>query len=126
MWEDHILPGVPPEPKTLEDVKRRWKRAVAGATVEADIEITETIRTLQAAKAAEAEAKEVRKNCEVQLKAFMGKAEALLVNGEIRATWKNQKRTAVNTKRLKAENFDVWREFAETTELRRFLLKEGK
>ena len=81
----HVLPRVPPAPKTVGDVLHSFK-ADLGTIAEADDTTHAVVERLRELKPTIAEIKQL----EERVKVFMGPAATLTREGEILATWKDQ------------------------------------
>ena len=133
-WREHVEAGVPPPPRSLEDIRKLWPRddgseAVASPEVEAAIQRLRQIREeSKRLREAEQEAKAV-------VQEAMGTAAVLVApDGRRLATWKASRDTTVTDWRAVAEALKaavpeaVWEQaVAEHTETRpgarRFLVK---
>lgn len=62
---------------------------------------------------------------ENKIKAGIGEAEKCII-GKYEAVWKKQNRCSFDTKRLKAERPEIYKEFLKETSIRTFKIKEAK
>lgn len=60
---------------------------------------------------------------ENKIKAMMGESEIVFFDDKPMATWKNQQDNRIDTKRLKAEKPDIYRQYCNSKTIRKFLLK---
>lgn len=123
-WHDHVLARVPPEPITLNDAARLFKRD-NGGSVEASEEVFLAWDELREARAKAKALEDEIKALETRIKAYMGEAAELTYKGSVLATWKNTKDTArFDTNAFKAAYPETYAEFCKTTPgSRRFLMK---
>ena len=63
-----------------------------------------------------------KKTIEQKLKLYMGDAE-IAENDHFRVSWKNSRTERLDTKALKQEQPEIYRQYAKTMESRRFLVK---
>ena len=123
-WREHIERRVPPEPRTVGDCSILYRQD-SGTTVQGTPDTLLHWRELLAcrarAKAAEADA-EVH---EIAIKAFMGDAAVLEIDGQVAATWKSDKQGRIDTAALKRAHPDIAAQFTKAPS-RRFLPKEAK
>jgi putative phage-type endonuclease len=116
-WNDHILPLAPPEPKTLDDLKRLFPRDV-GTSIEADgsaLEAYNRLRELKAqAKPLEAEIEAA----ETAVKLILRDASALTLDGKSLLTWKAQSANRFDQKAFAASYPELFEQFKTTTEMR--------
>lgn len=120
-----VQEGQPPEPETLEDVKRRWPVSKS-VCVEATNEVAALSKMLRMTKE---QIKQLEATCderEAALKQHLAEADTLTYQGKTLATWKSAKgRKSFDTKAFAAAHPDLYAEFTRESEgSRRFLLKE--
>lgn len=110
-WNNHVLAGVPPKPRTQEDAAKLYPKA-NGLEVRANDTILEKVCVLQDLKAREKTLAEEIKELQLYIKNYMQDGELLVgEEGHCYATWKNTAgRTSVDTKKLKAEYSDIYQE----------------
>ena len=117
---------VPPEPRTLADIAKRWPRD-NGRAVVADQLVADAVQALR-------EAKQTLKAAEADVDALEAGVKKILQDGAVLlgpdgrqlATWKNQTARRLDQARLKAERPDVAAEFTTQTESRVFRLASQK
>ncbi len=110
-WNNHVLAGVPPKPRTQEDAAKLYPKA-NGLEVRANDTILEKVCVLQDLKAHEKTISEEIKGLQLCIKDYMQENEVLVgEEGECYATWKNSAgRTSVDTKKLKAKYSDIYQQ----------------
>jgi len=123
-WREHVEPRIPPDPRTIEDVRLRWPRHEPGKTVVAPPDVVIAAEQLAALrseiKALEARADELL--CVIQK--TMGDAEELLAeDGRVLATWKTVTSRRLDMKALKSAHPEIVSQFEQEATSRRFLLK---
>lgn len=124
-WNDYVLAGVPPDPDGSDSAARvlrdRWQ-----ASVDDSVEIEGSLWTWYQ-HAADAAAKwEAKKAKAAQMiQAEMHDHGTATVDGEKVATWKVGTRTAVDVKRLKAEQPEMAKKYSNTTHTRTFRPSAG-
>jgi hypothetical protein len=126
-WDQHIVAGVPPAAKGLDDVRLIFPEASPEHIVEADDALyaqCEHYRILQASiSELEAQAEQVK----TELLSAMGKADTLRFRGQTLATWKQSRPSQrLDLDALKAAHPALVAGFNRTVPgSRRFLLKAG-
>ncbi len=124
-WDHHIVAGVPPAARGLEDVRLIYPEPSPEHCLEADVSLHEQLehyRSLQAnISELEAQAEQVK----TAILAAMGKAETLRYRGRVLATWKQSRASQrVDLEALQAAHPDLVAGFKRTVPgSRRFLLK---
>lgn len=110
-WNNHVLAGVPPKPRTQEDAAKLYPKA-NGLEVRADDIVLTKVQVLQDLKVREKTLAEEIKELQLYIKNYMQDGELLVgEEGQCYATWKNSAgRTSVDTKKLKAEYSDIYQE----------------
>lgn len=121
-WANHLAPGIPPPPRTIEDVQRMYLKPSL-ETRQADMAQLEHIAALHMAMDAKSAAEERITELQFQLMHSMGHVEALVDSrGRPLVTWKNSQWSGLNETRLKAERPDIHQQFYESRPMRRFLV----
>lgn len=121
-WNDHILPMIPPEPKTVADISAMFTKD-SGLAVEATSEIVDVLNRLRDAKAIVKEHTAIAEELEERVKLFMRDAAVLTVGSNPMATWKTQSTSRFDQTAFKAANPELFEQFKKTTESRVFRLK---
>lgn len=123
-WREHVEKRVPPEPKTVDDCRILYRKD-SGATVQGTPDILLHWHELLACRARVKEAEADLEVHELAIKAFMGDAAVLEIDGQIAATWKTDKEGRIDTTALKRAYPDIAAQFTKAPS-RRFLPKEAK
>ena len=124
-WNNHVLAGVPPKPRTQEDAAKLYPKA-NGLEVRADDIVLTKVQVLQDLKAREKTLAEEIKELQLYIKNYMQDGELLVgEEGRCYATWKNSKgRASLDTNKLKSEYSDIYQEcLKESGSYRVFTLK---
>jgi putative phage-type endonuclease len=125
-WFEHVLARVPPQPKTVDDVKLLFPQEEHDKSLEATPEVVDALQQLKElqnkSKALEEEAEAVKE----KILNAMGPAEKLSHNGQVLATWKCTKPTQrIDTQAIKSRYPDIAKECAVITPAtRRFVMKD--
>ena len=126
-YDQYIIPRIPPEPRTAEDLKLRWPEHVAGKRVMATEEIEEAWSELLAVRTTAKHAEGRKEDLSFSLKSFMEDAEILMDQyGKVIATYRSHSQTALDSKRLKEARPEIWAEFTGDKPIRTFLVKKPK
>ena len=114
-WNNHVLAGVPPKPRTQEDAAKLYPKA-NGLEVRANDIVLTKIQVLQDLKAREKTLAEEIKELQLYIKNYMQDGELLVgQEGQCYVTWKNTTgRKSVDTKKLKDEYSDIYQECLKT------------
>lgn len=113
----------PPDPITLHDMDKRWH-----ARIEKNVEITtDIVMDVESYRSLNAQRRGLDKELETiefRIKNHMQDASALTnLNGDVLATWREQTRESVDTKKM-AENYpEIVSQFQKSTKYRVFRLK---
>ena len=124
-WNNHVLAGIPPKPRTQEDAAKLYPKA-NGLEVRADDIVLTKVQVLQDLKAREKTLAEEIKELQLYIKNYMQDGELLVgEEGRCYATWKNSKgRASLDTNKLKSEYSDIYQEcLKESGSYRVFTLK---
>lgn len=89
LWQ-HVQNREPPPPQSLAEVNALYRRSL-GRTVDADEAIAQAVAELRGLRAMAKDAATRAEKVEATIKAFMGEAEALLIDGKPAVTWKSTK-----------------------------------
>lgn len=120
-WVNHVFAKVPPEPCTKEEVAKLFP-SDNGDMLEADNAIAADIGELRNLAG---QIKSLQDQVDIvkdRVCAALGGATGFTIAGEKACTYKTQKRTTLDTTRLKKESPDVYQAYAKTSETRVFRL----
>lgn len=103
-WNEHVLKKVPPTPETLDDYQKLYTVEKSNNALKADIIAMTMIQTI---KENQEKIKELEKENDV-FKAYIcsqmrDHAELMAEDGSILVTWKTQKFSRVDTRRIREE-----------------------
>jgi len=129
-WRGHVVTGLPPEPKTGEDALKLFPRD-SGSSIEANPKTLELIaRAVELKKQIAAleleldgDKKKGINGVMGELKAYMGDASAIVIDGETLATWKSQTAQRFDTAAFKAAQPELYAQFLKPSDSRVFRLK---
>lgn len=125
-WFEHVLAGVPPRPKTVDDVKLLFPQEVQDKTLEATPEVVDALQQLKDLQNKSKVLEEQAEAVKAKILNAMGPAERLSHNGQILATWKCPKPThRIDTQTIKSRYPDIAKECSVITPAsRRFVMKD--
>lgn len=122
-WKNYVIPQIPPEPITLEDLAKIFPKHVEGPALLADSNLEELVLRLRAIKS-EIKARESEGELiEFQLKRAMKDCAELLVDGKPAVTWKTRPGAWLDQGALKEQYPDIHKKLMRKGEARVFLLK---
>jgi putative phage-type endonuclease len=124
-WNDHVLTGKPPEPKSIADARKVFNNAdpESVATIDDYMVVTE----LRALRETRAELDRQINEKQLEIMKIIGDKETLVSTaGYELVTWKKSKPTTyLNSKKLADENPDVYLKYLKQRDgSRRFVLKK--
>jgi len=124
-WNDHVLTGKPPEPKSISDARKVFNHTdpESVATIDDYMVVTE----LRALKETRAELDRQVNEKQLEIMKIIGDKETLVSTaGYELVTWKKSKPTTyLNSKKLADENPDVYLKYLKQRDgSRRFVLKK--
>ena len=124
-WTDNVLGKKEPEAINVQDVLAKYAKHTEGKSIEISDEVMQSVLDLKEVKKEIAALDERKAALEEQVKLAMGDAEAITYQGQTVATWKAPKAgVKFNEKLFKAENEQLWKQYAEPSQgARRFLIK---
>lgn len=126
-WNKHVVLGIPPmidgSEASTDLLNQLYPMSVPASEIILDNEQAGLVRCLVAAKEDAAAAAEQVKRYENELKAIMGENELAIHNGDTLLTWKSNDTTRIDSKRLRAEQPDLYKKYSNTSSARRFLVK---
>lgn len=124
-WRDHVIARVPPEPMTLVDLARMYRK-VGPPPVEADEATRRAAMRLREIREQAKALEESADECVLAVLSYMGESDTLIVEGKPILTAKNQVRTLIDGKRLAREQTAIYESYLRETTSRPILFKRGK
>lgn len=121
-----VQSGIAPDPQTIEDAARRWRRHVDGKVEIVGVNACSAARDLHDVKAQMKNLAEREKALKLVIMKEMGDAEAATHAGQKLCTWKYQTAERVDVKALRAEHPDIADLYTKTSESRVFRLSPMK
>ena len=106
-WFDFVKAGVAPEPMDIDDIRHLYRREV-GPMVEASAEAAIAIGEYRNLKGQAETIKKQMDAVATQIAGFIGENEGLLLDGKKAVTFKAQSRTTFDSKKLKADDPELW------------------
>ena len=125
-WRDYIEKGICPPPdgsKAYEEVLRKKYPEDDGGSVILSREAVKALNELETVGRSLKALEDEKRMYEQIVKEELGEASQGVYDGETRVTWKVQKRTSLDSKRIKEEAPEIYDEFAKTSESRVFKVK---
>ena len=120
-WENNVLKGIPPKPRTLADIIRLYPHGVPDKTIIATNEICEKSCEFDRLKIEIKEAKAQREDLKGDMKIFMGNAEIMLdVAGNKLRNWFRGEGKKFSGKLLKEKQPQTYEDFRITQKTERF------
>jgi putative phage-type endonuclease len=128
-WNNHVLPAIPPDPRTLDDLAALYPGAAGDVTLIADDHLKGKWLRLRALKN-EIKARESEFDAlAFEVQSVMQDATKLVLPGDDAKnviTWKRRKSSFVDLAALKAESPKLVKKFTHKRETRAFNILEGK
>ena len=125
-WHDHVLQGIPPEPRNESDVRSLWPRAQGDKIVQAGEPDIRTVDRLVDVTRQLAGLTEEKNDLEEQLKLTLRDATVLACGDEALVTWRQSKDAQrFDTGRFKTDFPALYQTYSDTRPgSRRFVLKK--
>lgn len=121
-WNGHVLAENPPPPQNLKDVQGLYPRHnPLCCPLTEDIE--DDVEGLKILFKARKQLIECEEKLKVRVMGYMKHHEALMDGTEVLATWKTQKRSVLDTVRLKADHPLLYKQYQKDQETRVFRLR---
>jgi len=120
-WNAYVIPNVPPPMTTAE---YSFVEPQEDSFIEANGEIAELYRNLLDKKKEQKRLDEEIKGMEDKIKEFIGDKENLVLIDTVIASWKQQKRTTVDSKKLQTEQPEIYQAYSKTSKFRVLRLKD--
>ena len=119
-WEEHVIPRVPPAPEATDlDTVEAMHPISNGQTIDLPPDALTILAEYDAAKEAEAAARQRREEAEARLKAMLGDYESGYA-GDRLVIWKTVTQRRLDTKALRAEYPDIYEQYVAESSYRRF------
>ena len=106
-WFDYVKAGVAPEPMDIDDIRHLYRREV-GPMVEASVAAAVAIGEYRNLKGQAETIKKQMDAVATQIAGFIGENEGLLLDGKKAVTFKAQSRATFDSKKLKADDPELW------------------
>lgn len=107
----------------MKDKEADFAKSLAGSSIEASGPIVSVCNDLKVVKEQAKQIKYKQEELEAQIKEFMQDTENLIAGDMMLATYKTQIQSRFNSKRFSKENPDLYEQYKEDQEQRRFTLK---
>lgn len=124
-WNDHVKKQVPPAPINLDDVAKLYETTKDVRAITATDAVFNALEAIKDVKSQMKTLKETEDEAKLVVQEFMGEANTLLhpTTGDIIATWKSSESNRLNSKALKKDHADLYKEYTTLQTSRRFLVK---
>jgi putative phage-type endonuclease len=126
-WEECVLKGVPPTPKSPSDASIIYPSSKEGVRIEASAEVARSVERLKGLQQQMKELDQEMEHLKSLVMSYLGESEELAVGERVLATWKSTKPVKrLDTQALKAAHPDIAKAFSvEGAPSRRFVVKES-
>lgn len=114
-WFDHVIADVPPEPSSFDDIAHKWQKHEDGKVLNADNELLEKIKEFKELKQTIKQAEEELDSLKLEICTAIGDCESVVDGDKKIISYKYQERTTIDSKQLKAENPEIWQQYAKTS-----------
>ncbi len=124
-WYRNVLPRIMPDPdgsKACDEILEQYFHISRKAMAVPLVGFDEKLRHREDIVAQAEELERERKQIEQEIKLYMGDHEDAYADG-YRVSWSSVETARVDTKRLKKERPEIYREFSNTTSSRRFAVR---
>ncbi|MFJ8064871.1 YqaJ viral recombinase family protein [Psychrobacillus sp. NPDC096426] len=125
-WENHVLKEIPPafdgSDASVDLLKALYPESDPESEINLPKDAETLIEALEIIKSDIKESETKKKEYENQIKALMGANEKAFA-GTRKITWKSNSVTRIDSKRLKAEQPDLYKQYSNISSERKFLIK---
>ncbi len=125
-WHENVLALNPPDPDgsdaTEEYFRQRYKDSDPGKSVVLGSEYSEKLKRYEEISELMKKLDQEKKKIEEETKAYMDTAEVGVADGYL-VSWKSYESERLDTKMLKAEKPEIYKDYAKTTSSRRFTVR---
>lgn len=90
-WQHYVLAETPPPPTNDSDLKNLYPSHIPEKQINAEPNVVDLIEKLKAHKELIATTEKTKRECELELKKFMGDAEAIMFQDRALVTWRQGK-----------------------------------
>lgn len=126
-WEKHVIPQIPPEVTTLDDVKNLYSLAIPDKTIVAENDIESLYYEILQMERNKAAIEENVDRLKVKILDYMKDSELLLSNdGTKLCSAKNVEMQTFDSKKFKEKSPDLYHQFLRMKTYRRFLIHKPK
>ena len=115
--------GIAPAPSSAEECAQMFSRAKTGKTIELDEDLADGFKRLSEIKTTIAELEEEADTIKTKIMHEMQDAEEATLDGITVCTWKAVSSNRFDSKAFKADQPDLYKQYLNQTQSRRFLLK---
>lgn len=110
-WNNHIIPGIPPEPSTPAELQTVYPKIENAKTIKADNEIRETVSLWQETSIKRKELEKQEEKLKIEIQRFMGDA-GVLDAGFCKVAIKERTASRLDINSLKAMMPDLYKEYS--------------
>jgi len=121
-WEN-TQAGIAPAPTTSEEASHKFSQASSGKAVELDTSFASEFQRLAEIKAQKKDLEAEEDNIKARIMSSMADAEEATLDGITVCTWKAVSSNRFDSKAFKADQPDLYKQYLNQTQSRRFLLK---
>ena len=106
-----------------DDTLLLYPKSHDSVVTEASEHVLAQLHNLRKIRNRKKELAEQEESLKTMIQEYMTDAEKLVYGGQTLATWKSQQTTRLDSKTLKQECPELYRQYSNTTQIRRFTLK---
>lgn len=124
-WEEHVLTGNMPDPDGSDisnEVINRYFPTAVKKSIPLPSYLNEQLKRREEINRLTKKLEQEQNQIEQQIKLFMGECEEAF-NEHYKISWSNVDTVRIDSKRLKEERPDLYRDFAKSSQSRRFTVK---
>ena len=110
-WNNHIIPGIPPEPSTPAELQTVYPKIENAKTIKADNEIRETVSLWQETSIKRKELEKQEEKLKIEIQRFMGDA-GVLDAGFCKVAIKERTAIRLDINSLKATMPQIYKEYS--------------
>lgn len=126
-YANHIVKKIPPNPRTLGDIKKCYSISTPGESLMVDAKTQNALFRMETLNEEIKKREKETEELKFQVQVFMGSVERLENEaGKTLATFKSSQRTSLDEKKIKEELPEVFNKYSKTTNLRTFKIVGNK